>query len=171
MSDPVKILAGLVKEALYKDPQIQRPSMDKIAKVLTALGRKHIKEENYAIPEKKKYPIHDITHARNALARVSQFGTPEERARVRAAVYRRYPSLRKEFEERHGVSPLKKEVLKAKETGNITPDKVRSASLVAQAARMILDAAADIPADLTDEAVKVGSSWLNQAMSVERLFS
>ncbi len=32
------------------------------------------------------YPIPDKAHARNALARVSQYGTPAEKARVRAAV-------------------------------------------------------------------------------------
>jgi pyrroloquinoline quinone (PQQ) biosynthesis protein C len=45
--------------------------------------------------EERAYPIHDIAHARNALARVSAYGTSEEKRRVRAAVYRRYPSLKK----------------------------------------------------------------------------
>jgi len=40
-----------------------------------------------------RYPIHDRAHAQNALARVSQFGTPEEKAKVRAAVCRKYPDL------------------------------------------------------------------------------
>ena len=40
------------------------------------------------------YPIHDIAHARNALARVSAHGTPAQKAQVRRAVYARYPSLR-----------------------------------------------------------------------------
>jgi hypothetical protein len=66
----------------------------KIAKELTALGRKHIAPGNFVFPKEKRYPIHDISHARNALARVSQFGTPEEKAKVRAAVYRKYPSLK-----------------------------------------------------------------------------
>ncbi len=53
----------------------------------------HVKESNFAIPEKRKYPIHDMSHARNALARVSQFGTPTEKRRVRAAVARKFPSI------------------------------------------------------------------------------
>jgi hypothetical protein len=44
--------------------------------------------------KKRKYPIHDIAHARNALARVAAHGTPAEKAAVRRAVYARYPSLR-----------------------------------------------------------------------------
>jgi hypothetical protein len=62
---------------------------------LSAKGRKHIKKGNFAIPEDRKYPIHDIAHARNALARVEAYGSPEEKRRVKAAVYRKYPSLRK----------------------------------------------------------------------------
>jgi len=62
---------------------------------LTARGRKHIKRSNFAVPEKDGYPIHDAAHARNALARVSQHGTPREKARVRAAVHRKYPGIGK----------------------------------------------------------------------------
>ena len=53
-------------------------------------------KDAFAIPEKRKYPIHDISHARNALARVSGFGSEweKQRERVRAAVYDRYPQLR-----------------------------------------------------------------------------
>lgn len=64
--------------------------------VLTAKKRKHLPDSVFAIPEKRKYPIHDRAHAINALARVSQFGSPSEKRRVRAAVYKRYPDLKKE---------------------------------------------------------------------------
>lgn len=60
---------------------------------LTYGQRKKLPASSFAIPEKRAYPINDIAHARNALARVSQFGTPEEKRRVRAAVYKKYPSL------------------------------------------------------------------------------
>lgn len=60
---------------------------------LTSRGRKRIKRSRFAIPEKRKYPIHDRSHARNALSRVAQNGTPTERKRVRAAVRRRYPGI------------------------------------------------------------------------------
>ncbi len=61
---------------------------------LSARGRKNIKKKNFALPG-GRYPIHDISHARNALSRVAQHGSPAEKARVKAAVYRKYPSLRK----------------------------------------------------------------------------
>lgn len=57
--------------------------------------RKHMPMSSFAIPEKKAYPIHDESHARNALARVSQFGSESEKSRVRAAVHRRYPAMGK----------------------------------------------------------------------------
>lgn len=42
------------------------------------------------------YPIPDESHGRNALARVAQHGTPEEKAKVRAAVHRKFPDIGKE---------------------------------------------------------------------------
>ena len=42
------------------------------------------------------YPINDPNHARNALARVAQHGSPAEQAKVRAAVHRRYPGIGKD---------------------------------------------------------------------------
>jgi len=41
------------------------------------------------------YPIPNASHARNALARVSQHGTAAEKATVRAAVKRKFPSIDK----------------------------------------------------------------------------
>ena len=52
----------------------------------------------FAIPSKApgsgSYPINDRSHARNALARVAQHGSPSQKARVRAAVRRRYPGIK-----------------------------------------------------------------------------
>lgn len=59
---------------------------------LTTEGRKHIAPKNFALPG-GRYPIHDASHARNALARVSQFGSSAEKAKVRAAVHRKYPGI------------------------------------------------------------------------------
>lgn len=61
---------------------------------LTAKARKHIKSSNFALPG-GRYPIEDANHARNALSRVAQNGTPEEKAKVRAAVHRKYPGIGK----------------------------------------------------------------------------
>lgn len=66
---------------------------------LTTKKRKRISKSNFAIPSKApgpgSYPINDIAHARNALARVSQHGTPAEKAQVRRKVYAKYPQLKK----------------------------------------------------------------------------
>jgi len=60
---------------------------------LTYKRRKMLPKTAFAIPERRQYPIYDKPHARNALARVSQFGTPTEKKRVRAAVCKRYPEF------------------------------------------------------------------------------
>lgn len=61
---------------------------------LTTEKRKRMRDTSFALPYERKYPIHDIEHARNALARVAANGTPEEQRRVKRAVYAKYPSLR-----------------------------------------------------------------------------
>jgi len=62
---------------------------------LTTKKRNALRTSSFAIPSTRSYPINDISHGRNALARVSQHGTPAEKRKVRAAVHKRYPSLRK----------------------------------------------------------------------------
>ena len=57
--------------------------------------RKKLGKKSFALPGKRKYPIPDKAHARNALARVAQKGTPAEKKKVRAAVKRRFPSIGK----------------------------------------------------------------------------
>ena len=59
---------------------------------LSAHMRDHLADSEFALPG-RRYPIHDAAHARNALARVSQYGTPAEKAKVRAAVHRKYPNI------------------------------------------------------------------------------
>jgi hypothetical protein len=61
--------------------------------LLTAKMRKKLPTSAFAIPESRSYPIHDKNHARAALSMVSRFGSPEEKAKVRAAVQRRYPDI------------------------------------------------------------------------------
>ena len=61
--------------------------------VLTTKARKALPHSVFAIPEREAYPIHNRSHAANALARVSQFGNEREKMRVRAAVKRRYPTM------------------------------------------------------------------------------
>ena len=61
---------------------------------LTSSARNRLATSSFALPG-RRYPIHDAAHARNALARVSQHGSSSEKARVRAAVHRRFPGIGK----------------------------------------------------------------------------
>ena len=65
---------------------------------LTYAARKTMPKKEFALPSKKEggkggYPINDAAHARNALARVSQHGTPSEKATVRRKVHAKFPSI------------------------------------------------------------------------------
>lgn len=69
--------------------------------VLSSKQRKALPKKDFALPGKKKggkggYPIPDKAHARNALARVSQFGSPAQKAEVRAKVHAKYPGIGKD---------------------------------------------------------------------------
>ena len=61
--------------------------------VLTTEQRKRMPDSTYALPDERKYPIPDEGHARNALARVSGNGTPDEQAQVRATVRRKFRDI------------------------------------------------------------------------------
>jgi len=69
---------------------------------LTTKARKKLPKGDFALPGKGEgpqgkgagsYPIPDRAHAQNALARVSQHGSPSEKAKVRAAVKKKYPDM------------------------------------------------------------------------------
>jgi len=62
---------------------------------LSTKDRKKLSKKSFALPGKRKYPIPDKAHARNALARVAQNGTPAEQKKVKAAVRKRFPSIGK----------------------------------------------------------------------------
>lgn len=64
--------------------------------------RKALPKKAFALPAKKTaenpagqgaYPIPDASHARNALARVSQHGSNEQKAEVRAKVHAKFPAI------------------------------------------------------------------------------
>lgn len=59
---------------------------------LTTTGRKRLSEAVFALPG-RRYPIHDASHARNALARAAQHATPAEQATIRRKVAARYPGI------------------------------------------------------------------------------
>lgn len=60
---------------------------------LTSQERNDLPAKDFAGPD-RSYPINDMSHARNALARVSQHGYPELKAKVRAAVHRKFPEIK-----------------------------------------------------------------------------
>lgn len=66
---------------------------EKSARELTSKARGNLPKSSFVFPEKRKYSIHDETHARNALARVAQFGSPSEQKAVRAAVHSNFPGI------------------------------------------------------------------------------
>lgn len=59
---------------------------------LTAAARRALPKKEFALPG-GRYPIEDKNHARNALARVSQHGSPTEKAEVRAKVHHAFPDI------------------------------------------------------------------------------
>lgn len=77
-------MAGSMKSSLSKATNQHRN---------TKAGREAMPDSDFAIPERRMYRIDDAAHARDALARVVQDGTPADIARVRAAVAKRYPGI------------------------------------------------------------------------------
>jgi hypothetical protein len=62
---------------------------------LTTKKRKSLPKKDFAVPGKRAYPVEDKAHARNALARVAQHGTPSEKKEVKAAVHKKFPGIGK----------------------------------------------------------------------------
>jgi hypothetical protein len=118
-------------------PKAPEASMDDLDKGdLTAEDRADLPKKDFAIrskaddaEEKKEsgnYPIPDESHARFALAMVAKHGTPEEKAKVRAAVHKKYPSI--------GESDVKKsnwddmDLSKAAPAGSVPKDYATTTS-------------------------------------------
>jgi hypothetical protein len=60
---------------------------------LSTAARTALPTSDFALPDKRKYPVDTSGRARNALSRVSQFGTPMEKERVRAKVASAWPAV------------------------------------------------------------------------------
>ena len=63
---------------------------------LSSAARKALPTKSFAEPDRRKYPIENEAHAKNALSRVSQSGTAAEKSKVKAAVKKKYPALGKD---------------------------------------------------------------------------
>lgn len=141
--------------ALRRHLKKRKEQMQKKGGVMSQERREDLPSKAFAVPASKaekigvegeikgeakgKYPIPDLKHARNALARVSQHGTPAEREAVRKKVYAKFPELKEGFEERHGESPTSKENVKKEEQGAV--GKTASVIFIGKLAQ----APADIP--------------------------
>jgi hypothetical protein len=73
-----------------------------MARFKSQAQRDRLPSSDFALPGKGEgpegkgagsYPIPDEAHGRNALARVAQHGSSEEKAKVRAAVKRKFPGI------------------------------------------------------------------------------
>lgn len=62
---------------------------------LNSKARNALADSTFALPSERKYPLNDENHAKNALARVAQTGTPAEKATVQAAVHKKFPEINK----------------------------------------------------------------------------
>ena len=61
---------------------------------LATKQRKKLSKSDFAVPSKSAYPIPDQSHARNALARVSQFGSPKEKSMVKRKVKKKFTNIK-----------------------------------------------------------------------------
>jgi len=102
-----KLVEGAKKLMAKKPHEHLVAGFAKRAAELTTEAREALPKSEFAEPKKEAYPIPDLEHGRNALARVSQFGSPAEREAVRKKVYAKYPELKEHYKEQHGgESPI-----------------------------------------------------------------
>lgn len=60
---------------------------------LSAEERSKLKAGDFALPKERAFPMHTVEHARDSLSRSGQDSAPDERAKVKAAIHKRYPQL------------------------------------------------------------------------------
>lgn len=87
---------GIEQKGRNHDKVYARPELEhrKSGGRLTTKARNALPAKDFALPG-RRYPVNDPSHARNALARVSQHGSPEEKAVVRRKVHAKYPEIGK----------------------------------------------------------------------------
>jgi hypothetical protein len=62
---------------------------------LRSSKRNVLPDSAFALPSQRKYPIHDVAHAKAALARAADPSTAGAPATIRRAVLKKYPMLKK----------------------------------------------------------------------------
>lgn len=81
-----------IEEEKKNNPWAQIGTYSMAAKLSTKT-RNNLKTSDFAVPETREYPIHDETHARDALSRVAN-KSPALQKRVRDAVHRKFPGIK-----------------------------------------------------------------------------
>jgi hypothetical protein len=62
---------------------------------LNAKKRRKLQKKSFALPGKRKYPIHDKAHAKAALSYAARSDTEGSESTVRKKVLEKYPDLKK----------------------------------------------------------------------------
>lgn len=62
--------------------------------ILKAAQRNKMPAKEFGLPGKRAYPMPDKAHARNSLARASQFASPKEKAQIRRKVHALFPGIK-----------------------------------------------------------------------------
>ena len=100
---------GKVRETEVVGSGILKKEEVVLEKDLNAAERRALPDKEFALPGKGKgpegkqagsYPIPDKTHARMALAMVAKHGTAAKKAKVKAAVKKKFPDIQQEAIER-----------------------------------------------------------------------
>jgi len=96
----MKITKQKLKDIIKEELQATLSEKD-----LSADERRELPDSDFALPGKGdgpegkqagSYPIPDEAHARSALSLVAKHGTAEEKAKVRAAVKRKFPGIKQD---------------------------------------------------------------------------
>jgi hypothetical protein len=94
------------KTIIAKGKSLPRGKVEKLRKKpgMSSLGKwKNVSKKNFAGPE-GTFPIMDIAHARNALARAHYAKNPEA---IKKKVYAKYPGLKKRAQNRKKTTKRK----------------------------------------------------------------
>lgn len=63
-------------------------------KKLSYQERKELSSSSFVFPKERAYPINDESHARNALARASQFERGVRLEKIKSAIRRKFPGIK-----------------------------------------------------------------------------
>jgi hypothetical protein len=95
-SDLKKIIAVAEKNPhCYNNPRRNRGPVKRKFKKLTKAERARLPASEFVFPRARLFPINDYGHARTALTFVMTPSNAKYRKKVKSAVFKRYPSLKR----------------------------------------------------------------------------